>query len=382
MNLNPDSNIARVLNNQDPNRFVYAPNYWQWFAHHQNHGSLPDEIKHCKSQLDLINYLGLDVFSRNVYSAQDEYWFGGICEEYLEGGEISSECTLKGSDKYTTRSYHLKSGVLTEELRYVFKESTVVQKKFLIDDYSSQTALLEALVHARRWKFSKDKFERFQDTVGKNGVVVAGEFFSPLKMLHLVLGPIYSVYLLMEQPEFALSLLKIHEENQLDLVRQAMEGGAKVIMAMDNLDTMFHPPEYVEQYSASYYEKASAICEKAGGRFFIHACGNQKENLELISSLGVHGLEGVAFPPLGNVELVEAMKMTSDKFIITGGISAIETRELTTAKEIHAYVKKLFTDLKPYKNRFIFSASCNTSINTPWETIKYFRDAWLEYQDL
>ena len=76
------------------------------------------------------------------------------------------------------------------------------------------------------------------------------------------------------------------------------------------------------------------------------------------------------------------MKMTSDKFIITGGISAIETRELTTAKEIHAYVKKLFTDLKPYKNRFIFSASCNTSINTPWETIKYFRDAWLEYQDL
>jgi uroporphyrinogen-III decarboxylase len=161
-----------------------------------------------------------------------------------------------------------------------------------------------------------------------------------------------------------------------------MANGVKAIMAMDNLDTMFHPPEYVENYSASFYEKASALCNEKGARLFIHACGNQKENLKLISSLNVGGLEGVAFPPLGNVELAEAMEMTSDKFIITGGISAMETRNLRTAKEINSYVKELFTALLPYKNRFIFSASCNTSIDTPWNTIKHFRDAWLEYKDL
>lgn len=54
------------------NRFVYAPNYWQWFAHHKNHNLLPQEIRHCETQLDLIKYLGLDIFSRNIYCKQDE----------------------------------------------------------------------------------------------------------------------------------------------------------------------------------------------------------------------------------------------------------------------------------------------------------------------
>lgn len=382
MPINPNSTIARVLNHQDPSRFVYAPNYWQWFAHQKNHGLLPDEIKHCESQLELINFLGLDVFSRNIYSRQDDYWFGGLCEEYIEGGEISSETTLQDKDKYTSRTYHLRSGSLTETLQYVFDESTVVQKKFLIEDYNAQILLLEELVSSRKWSFKKEKLDLIQNQVGAEGVVVAGEFFSPLKMLHLALGPIHAVYFLMEQPERAKALLALHEEAQLDLVRQAMAAGAKAIMAMDNLDTMFHPPEYVENYSASFYEKASAICHESGAGFFIHACGNQKENLKLISSLGVDGLEGVAFPPLGNVELKEAMELTSDKFIITGGISAMETRDLSTPGEVSAYVKKLFTQLKPYRNRFMFSASCNTSINTPWDTIKYFRDAWLEHRDL
>jgi uroporphyrinogen-III decarboxylase len=185
----------------------------------------------------------------------------------------------------------------------------------------------------------------------------------------------------MEQPEFARRIMDLHENAQLDLVRQTASGGVKVIMSMDNLDTMFQPPEYVEAYSASFYEKASAICHEHGAKFFIHACGGQKSNLKLINSLNVDGLEGVAFPPLGDVELDEAMRMTSDNFIITGGISAFETKDLKTKKEVFTYVENLFTRLKPYKNRFIFSSSCNTAIDASWETIKNFRDAWLEYRD-
>ncbi len=116
------------------------------------------------------------------------------------------------------------------------------------------------------------------------------------------------------------------------------------------------------------------------GSLFMPA-ETRKDNLKLIDSLNVDGLEGVAFPPLGDVELHEALQMTSDKFIITGGISAIETRDLKTRQEIFHYVEDLFSRMRPYKNRFIFSASCNTAIDAGWETIKNFRDAWLEYRD-
>jgi uroporphyrinogen-III decarboxylase len=145
---------------------------------------------------------------------------------------------------------------------------------------------------------------------------------------------------------------------------------------------MFHPPHYVEEYSASYYHKASEICHKYGAKFLIHACGNQRENLEQISGLGVDGLEGLAYPPLGNVSLLEALKLTPDNFIITGGISASEISNLKTKAEIFLYVRNLLHQLKPFKHRFVLSASCNTPINTPWETILHFRDAWNKYKSI
>lgn len=375
------SNVDLILQNQTPSSIVFAPNYWQWFAHHKNHGILPDEIKHCQTQLDMINFLGLDVFSRNIYSRQDDYWFGGICEEYFDGIEVETSSFIENEDKITNKKYNSKAGILTEQLRYVFNESTVVQKEFLITDYMEQTGLLEQFVASRKWRFNKPAYTAIQQKVGHAGRVIAGEFFSPLKMLHLVMDPIQTVYFLMEKPEFAKSLLDLHENAQLDLVKQCVNGGVKVIMAMDNLDTMFHSPDYVENYSASFYEKASTICHAAGAKFFIHACGNQKENLPIIASCGVDGLEGVAFPPFGNVELDEAMQLTPAHFIITGGISAIQTRDLKTKDEVFKYVKNLFERMKPYKNRFVFAPSCNTPIDTSWDTIKQFRDAWLEYKD-
>jgi len=380
MTLNSKTDIENILVNKIPSGFVFAPNYWQWFAHHRNHGILPEELKGCETQLDMIKYLGVDVFSRNIYCRQDEYWFGGICDEYFDDGEVEVSIRSENSNKLTRKDFRLSKGLLSEELLYVFDESTIVQKKFLITDYRDQGGLLEQFVSSRKWKFNKMKFIQAEQDVGEKGLVIVGDFFSPLKLLHLIMGPVNAVYFLMEQPEFARIIMEIHEKNQLDLVRQAVSNGVRVIMSMDNLDTMFHPPEYVEAYSASFYEKAAAICHEYGALFFIHACGNQKDNLKLISSLHVDGLEGVAFPPLGDVGLDEAMQMTSENFIITGGISAIETRDLKTRKEVFEYVENLFSKMKPYRNRFIFSASCNTAINTSWETIKYFRDAWLEYR--
>jgi uroporphyrinogen-III decarboxylase len=99
----------------------------------------------------------------------------------------------------------------------------------------------------------------------------------------------------------------------------------------------------------------------------------------MIDSLGVDGLEGVAFPPLGDVQLDEAMRLTSDRFLITGGISAMETESVRSADEVRHYVEDLFRRLRPYRHRFMLSASCNTSISTPWKVLQLFRDAWQEF---
>lgn len=371
--------VAAVLQRKTPARMVYAPNYWQWFAHHQNHGLLPADIAHCRSQLDLIRHLGLDVFSRNVYCDQQRGWFGGLAEEVWEGVEVHEEVVLEGSDRVVTRTYQTRSGTLTERQRYIFAESTLVQELFVLDSAPDPFVALEELLQARRWRFLPERYAQEQALVGDDGLVIAGELFSPLKALHLMAGAINTTYLIADDEDRVKKVLALHEATQLDLVRQMAQAGVPAMMAMDNLDAAFHTPTYLENFSAAYYEQASQIAHAQGSTFFIHACGHQRVNLKFIDSLGVDGLEGVAFPPLGDVQLDEVMRLTSDRFLITGGISPIETEKFQSAGEVRSYVKELLTRMRPYSHRFMLAASCNTSIRTPWKTIQWFRDAWKEF---
>ena len=307
----PQEQVRRVLRRERPDRVVYAPNYWQWFAHHQNHGLLPPEIAHCRTQLDLIRHLGLDVFSRNIYCDQQHCWFGGLTEEIWDGVEAREEVRIENRDRVITRTYATRRGTLTERQRYVFADSTLVQEKFLLDDTEDPLGALEELLRARRWRFLPERYAREQERVGHDGFVVAGELWSPLKALHLLAGAVNSTYLIADDENRVKELLRLHEAAQLDLVRQMAVAGVPAMMAMDNLDAAFHTPAYLEKFSASFYEQASHIAHAHGSTFFIHACGRQRVNLKLMDSLGVDGLEGVAYPPLGDVQLDEAMALTS-----------------------------------------------------------------------
>lgn len=374
--------LNAILARRIPARIAYAPNYWQWFAHHRNHGTLPAEVAHCHSQLDLIRHLGLDVFSRNIYCDEQRGWWGGLAVPVFQGLEPATREWHDGRDLVIEHTCPTPAGALTERLRYVWAEATLVQEKFLIDDYENQLDAFAAYVQARRWRFLPERWAEWKTKTGANGIVVAGEVCSPLKMLHILLGAQNATFFLMDHPGRATELLKQHEEAMLDLVRQLVTGGVRVVMCMDNLDAAFHPPHYIEQYSASFYERAACLCHEHGALLFIHACGRQRDNLKLVAGLGIDGLEGIAFPPLGDVKLDEALRLAGEHFIVTGGISAKEFERLATRADIFAYVRDLFARLRPYAHRFILSASCNTPYNAPWEKIVTFRDAWREFADV
>ena len=211
--------IAAVLERQRPNRIVYAPNYWQWFEHQRNRG-LPPEIARCRSQLELIRWLGLDVFSRNIYSEQQTGWFGGLAEVVWTDVVYQQRETRHGRDRVFERSYRTKKGTLTERLRYVFDQSTLVQEKFLVDDPARQIDALEELVRGRRWRFLADRYRAIGEQLGNDGFVIAGELFSPLKLLHIAMNPVETCYFLVDAPQRAADLMALHEAAMLDLVRQ------------------------------------------------------------------------------------------------------------------------------------------------------------------
>ena len=206
-----------MLERRRPARFVYAPNYWQWFSHHQQHDTLPPELAGCRTQLDLIRCLGLDVLSRNVYCDQRRCWFGGLAEAVYDGIEVTATERSEGRDLVLERTFHTPAGDLHERQRYTFGQSTLVQEKFLIDDYARQFEALEKFLDARRWPFP-ERYQAAQQQVGSQGLVMAGELHSPLKMLHFTMGPEKTTYLLVDMPGRAAELLARHEAAQLNLV--------------------------------------------------------------------------------------------------------------------------------------------------------------------
>ncbi|MDH3360441.1 MAG: hypothetical protein OEL55_06165, partial [Desulfobulbaceae bacterium] len=284
-----------------------------------------------------------------------------------------------GQDIVWNKRFETPAGTLNERLRYAWKDSTLEQEVFLVTDYEEQADAFDCWIRNRRFEFDPSRWRTEQKRLPDGGIICAGEVVSPLKMLHLAMGAEQAVFFLMDEPDLGSQWMKLHHQQQIDVMRQMLEAGVRSIMAMDNLDTMFHPPHYVELYSAAFYEEAAALCHKYDATFWIHACGKQRANLELISSLGVDGLEGVAFPPLGDTTLPEAFELAGDRFIITGGISAIEFENLNSRDTVFEYIQNLFAELAVYRNRFMLSASCNTPINARWDQIVWFRDAWREY---
>ena len=90
---------------------------------------------------------------------------------------------------------------------------------------------------------------------------------------------------------------------------------------MDNLDSLFYSPDIFDRYCADFYRRAAELCHQGGAAFFIHACGRQQSILSRVIDCGVDGLEGIAFPPLGDIELHEA-RAAGPRFIAEGGLSA------------------------------------------------------------
>ena len=371
--MNSKEQILAVLDGAVPERCIFAPNIWQWFEYQKIQNLLPDELKDCRTQLDVLKVLGVDVFSRNLLTEIRKDWIGGHSIVTYEG--IGFEEKYEGNKKVQT----FETGAVTLKAVYAFDEvgATLHLEKPLITDFDNEYAAWREMLMAKRIAFDERSFVELSEDVGDTGIVLAGEVFSPLKMLHFDARADNAIYLLFDHEDKLRELMDIHSSLMLGHVRAMAAKGVKVIMSMDNLDSMFYPPDYFDKYCKEFYSEASRICHEHGAKFFVHACGRQKDIMSNVVDAGIDGLEGIAFPPLGDIELWEARR-AGPKFIVNGGLSAIQLEGDVTTDQANSYVKDIFDRMRPF-DRFIFSMSCNTSILTKWDTLKRYRDAWLKY---
>jgi len=371
--MNSRERILALLEGRVPDRAVFAPNIWQWFDYNKMHGRLPGEIAGCETQVEVLKHLGVDIFSRNLLSETRRYWIGGHVETVFDGLEV--EENEEGDLRRVT--YRTPAGEISEVFRFDREGCTLIQQEHLFKDFDSEYRAWKSWLEGRRYVFDRSSFEALEAVVGEDGLVMVGETFCPLKQLHVAARADNAIYLLFDHEKEMVELMEIHERQTLELIRGIVAAGARVVCSMDNLDSFFYPPDVFDKYCAGFYGRAAEICHAGGASFFVHACGRQKDILSRVVDCGIDGLEGIAFPPLGDVELDQARK-AGERFIVEGGLSAVQLEGEVSQAQADRYVAGLFEKMRPF-DRFIFSMSCNTSILTSWDTLRRFRDAWLKF---
>jgi uroporphyrinogen-III decarboxylase len=74
------------------------------------------------------------------------------------------------------------------------------------------------------------------------------------------------------------------------------------------------------------YEQELARAVRAeGGFIYTHTCGAISDRLEAMMDCGINGLECLDPPPLGNVDLSDAIQRTKGRIFIKGNIDSVHT---------------------------------------------------------
>lgn len=361
-------NLRQVLKGEPPEWVPFALNCAQWYRHHCDHGTVPDELSTCTDYIDVLKALDADIFTRNVDA--------GVRTDHEDVEPLIEQSQGSQGPRTTTR-WRTPHGELRQVHETQTKLSTGYMVEDLVKDWERDGEAYLWLLERLRFTWDADQFDAIDRKIDDDGLVLVPVGHTPLKHLHVDFGLDNACLFMLDHPEAAQKVCDLFWQ-RLWPVLEVLAAAPRVeaVCLMDNVDAPFYPPDLARQYWAPYVRQAVDLFESRGKRVFVHACGQLRALIEVFRESGVHGLEGMAHPPLGDFTPADARRV-HERFIYNGGFTAHEQVNKSD-DELRRFYDDLFNELDGWP-RFIFGAACQTSINTPWQRIKFVRDLCREH---
>jgi hypothetical protein len=379
--------IKAALHGGDPDTVPFSPNLYYWFYNHYASGTLPPELTHATHPFEALRALGADILARwDTQHATREVYRDGEFSDEFSGDSPYDRPLVTAFNIYPPhtsvrhRQFVTPHGTLTHTWMLSAQAGADFESEFWWKDWNDYPAI-RFLLEARYYEWDRAAFHGWVDRVADDGIVMVHLTQSPLKTFHWLAGPENATMFLMDHPQEMQELAATHTRKALALLESIVDDArAEVFISVDNVDSNFYPPYLYRDYCDPFFRAAAEIVHSRGKIFFVHACGRNRALMPLAGASRVDCLEGLTPPPMGNVPLDEARRMTGyDRFVVNGGMDPQQLEMAAGAESaIHAYTRDLFGRMGD-KRRFILGSSCTTTVVTPWENLQYFRDAAREY---
>jgi uroporphyrinogen-III decarboxylase len=251
-------------------------------------------------------------------------------------------------DKAGTSRIEFKTPVGNLQMKYAYADSMVEMggaepylSEHLIksqEDYHTVEYILERAEFVPLFEDIADH----QKMLGENGFVVPCLHRIPFQQLLLeYLGEMQLFTAVYDNPGLIDRLMKILDEQYMEIIRQVSELPAIYVEFPDNLDGIMTNPKLFEKYSLPYYQKYTAVLHDQGKKVGCHTDGNIKPLLNLLTQSGLDVCESFSPSPLTECTFEEAWEAWREGPMIWGGIPSpiLETR--TPEHEFQEYVHRL-----------------------------------------
>jgi len=199
---------------------------------------------------------------------------------------------------------------------------------------------------------------------------VHGEVRSPFDHFLNITGMEEGLVAILDNPEKALAVLERVTGWSVALaVAQVRRGADAIKISSPFAGGGFLSPDMYEQFILPFESRIASAVRAAGAPVYTHTCGAIGDRLELLCRAGVSGIECLDPPPLGNVDIDEAVQLLKGKIFIKGNIDPVNTLLRGDAEAIRRDVTRVLEATRELDG-FILSSACSVAPPTPPDNLK------------
>ena len=394
-NMTGKERLVRASLGLEVDRVPWAPMLYQWFHANSYNGTLPDELSECKSCLDAGRVMQADLFAKHeafvVYASYSDCLyqssFSGkelrqpsvrtcLMDVFGPGGNVDFDGHIERHDQIITPKGELRACWVYNEIA-----GAPYEKKNLWTNFEDEYKIVRSLLEDLEFVCDTNRWEKTIARLGNDGIAHFRIPPTPLKILHWLTGPENTIYFMNDHPDKIMELVRIYESKRLTLIKKIVSiPEALVFTSGDNMDSMMYSPSIFEDYCGRSFRQIAEVLHSEGKLLFTHACGQLTDVIGLCADSGVDGMEGMAPPPLGDLDFSKGRALLGPKFVIQGGMTLVEEEMngTDTRERIFARVKEILSSI-PDKRAFIFGSGCSPGPRAKYENLLALRDACWRY---
>lgn len=175
---------------------------------------------------------------------------------------------------------------------------------------------------------------------------------------------------LLDDPEKCLSILEVTTDWSIALaVAQVRRGAAAIKVSSPFAGSAFLSREMYVEFILPFESRLASAVKDAGAAIYTHTCGAIGDRLDLLCAAGISGIECLDPPPLGDVDIDEAVELLNEKIFIKGNVDPVNTLLRGDAHTVEEEVTNVLRAADKTKG-FILSSACSVAPPAPPDNIK------------